>query len=699
MKAVEKKIHPFLNGNKQYKIPVFQRDYSWTKDQCNQMWNDILRASNSGHFMGSIVYVEDDSRSDFQSWLVIDGQQRLTTLTLLLIALRDHIRDTDWVGAEENSPTVDRINSFYLMNEYERENKQFKLVLRRTDDATLRNLIIVNNHFNRVDEPSERIMEAYDFFIDYLQNQGEDLGDIYRGIVGLDFVDVKLERPNDNPQLIFESLNTTGVSLSQSDLVRNYLLMGLEEIEQTRLYNDYWFKIESSFQKFSDIFDVFLRDYVALQTCSVNQVQNDSIYDAFKEFWNPDSDTQLTDLLDDMVRAARNYAEFRGTVPMQDQYLLLSEAMNNMRSLHTTQGTLIMRLYDCHEQGQISNEEFVNAVNLIESYLLRRAVVGLDARSYWSIFARIAHAIDLNNTIESLKVEFARLRDNSHFPSDNQFKRGLQENDLYGLRACKHILDRLENAGHREPSPVGEYSIEHIMPRKIEDDSGWSKMLGADWEVVYETWLHRLGNLTLTAYNSRYSNSSFETKKNIEGGFNQSAVRLNAYVKAKNRWTAEEIKTRCQMLAERGLEIWPHHQADEMRLQEADVNELIERANNFNLEDLGMSNDVRQLLDQILQSIRDFGEVYVLKENKSVCCYGPELFAELLPMAHRARIMLPLNDNEIGNYNGPNIHDASSWRKSVPNRMHSNCNLLVDIYQSSEIERVIPIIRSAFNRP
>ena len=695
MQAIDKPFTRIIGGNKQFIIPVFQRDYSWTKEQCKQMWKDVLRASKRKHFMGSFVYVESDSRTDFQSWLVIDGQQRLTTLTLLLIALRDHIADSGWVGADEDSPTTNKINDFYLKNHHEEKIRYFKLVLRRTDNATLQALVSGTNLSELSNNHSVHVAEAYQFFRVCLKQPECDLEELYKGIGQLEIVDVKLVRDIDNPQLVFESMNSTGVNLNQSDLVRNYLLMGLNEPEQTRLYEEYWCKIESLFPASPSIFDSFLRDYVDLETRSTQQTHTNGIYDAFKEFWNPSSELTLEELLKDMVRVARNYASFRGTAPMQLKWL--SDAMNNLRSLHTTQGLLIMRLYDCHENQQLSNEEFVDAVTLIESYLLRRAVVGLDTRSYWSIFARIAHDIDRQDTFESLKIAFARLRDNLRFPTDIEFKRRLEEHDLYELRVCRHILDRLENANQKEESPVGDYTIEHIMPRRIDDVPEWQEMLGDDWQNIHGFWLHRLGNLTLTAYNSTYSNLPFDQKKEIEGGFNQSAVRLNQYVRNKEQWTAVQMQERGKQLAEQGLKIWPHHQADEAQIQEADVRNLRLLANLRSSDELEINSDVRNLLQQIQESVRELGDIIEVIENRSVCCYGPGFFAELLPMSNRVRIILPLDYNEKDNHGGLDVIDASDW-KFVPNRMHGDCDLLVDIGHEAHIEAVMPMIRHAFNR-
>ncbi len=658
------------------------------------MWNDILEASHrdGGHFIGSIVYVDAETNSaTFQSWLVIDGQQRLTSLTLLLAALRDHISETGWSGTED-SPTVDRVNASFLKNMHETGNRNYKLALRRADNDTLRALVDGKDRFE--DHPRSLLIENYECFRNHLRDPGCDLDAIYRGICRLNVVDVTLERRLDDPQLIFESMNSTGVDLSQSDLVRNYLLMGLDEAQQTQLYNEYWSRIEDLFKASGDGFDSFLRDYIALRRKSTQQPRSNRIYEEFKAFRQQNVEESLETLLQDMARIARYYASFLGLAPVRPGRL--SDAMSSMRKLATTQGPLVIRLYDIYEKEYLSEEDFVHAIALIESYILRRDVLGLPSRSYWRVFARVA--LDMESDLGSLRVALACLQDNNRFPGDDEFRRALEERNLYALRnSCKHILEGLENRGQREPSPTQDFSIEHIMPQDISGISEWREMLGNDWEAVHGEWLHRLGNLTLTAYNSEYSNKPFEDKKAMEGGFCQSAVRLNEYVRDQDEWTKTQMWERGADLARRALKIWPHHEADQTQLHEAKIRELRDRAAERTSDDLEMSDDVRRLLNSIQEMVRELGDVVEIVENKSVCCHGPGFFAELLPMSYYVRVILPLDFNEVDIPDGLDARDASGW-KFVPNRVYTDCDLLIDIQREEEIAKATPIIRQAFDR-
>ena len=278
----------------------------------------------------------------------------------------------------------------------------------------------------------------------------------------------------------------------------------------------------------------------------------------------------------------------------------------------------------------------------------------------------------------------ARLRGNYRFPNDEEFKRGLLEHDLYGLRVCKHMLDRLENAGHQEPSPVQDFSIEHIMPQEITDVPQWQEMLGEAWAEEHGAWLHRLGNLTLTAYNSTYSNRPFQDKQVVEGGFRQSAVRLNQDVRDAAQWTRLEIRARGARLADRALTVWPHHEADAQSIQAAHIRDLRKRAEERSASDLEMNGTVREVLDGIRSRVRELADIIEVIEHKSIGCYAPDFFAELMPMRHSVRAILALEIGEVEIPDGLTVHDASTW-KFVPNRVHTDSNLIMEFWDEATV--------------
>ena len=570
MQSANTTVGSLLNGNKQFIIPVFQRDYTWSRSNWRQLWDDILRAGSDsagrGHFVGSIVHVPDIAFAASPSYLVIDGQQRLTTLTILFAAFRDHITDNPLPDANDVL-TPARVDVFCVRNTAEQGNRRYKLALRHSDRDTLWAIADGKSLDNLMGNKSDLIENAYKYFREMLNSTDVDLGSIYQGAAGLRIVEISLDRDIDDPQAVFESMNSTGVSLAPSDLVRNYLLMGLPESEQTRLYEGYWLNIETIFRG-SDgktdtgALDQFLSDYIPLKLRSNQRPQVNQVYNEFKTFKNRQGpEITVEALLDDMRRFAGYYAAFTRHKPMPTARL--SAAMQNVRSRGISSALLVMRLYELYENGALTETNFVLALKYIECYLFRRAIMGFGtyASSYWSIFTRIAHALASEDSPSSMVQSGLVSRGQYYwpwrFPNDDEFRQALQEDELYWNRGpCKELLDRLENEGQREPSPTSKYTIEHIMPQALTDE--WRCMLDENADTVHGQWLHRLGNLTLTAYNSKYSNRPFEEKKTICGGFNESAVRLNQYVREQSKWTPEQIEERGKMLAARALEIWPY---------------------------------------------------------------------------------------------------------------------------------------------
>ena len=366
--------------------------------------------------MGSIVYVDTgDSMAAFTRWLVIDGQQRLTTLTLLLAALRDRISKTGWHG-NGDSPTVDRINSYFLINPLESGDRHRKLVLRRADDSTLDYLITGSKAPVDLSEP---ILNAYRLFSKLVASNDPDA--IYQGIAKLIVVDVTLHHAVDNPQLVFESLNSTGVDLSQADLVRNYILMSLPEKEQTTLYDGYWSIIEGYFKGSGAQLDSFVRDYVAQETRITKQTRYDQIYRVFREHFSYQSVEDWKNVLEGMTPTARYYAAFTLGRNVEGR---VAEALRNIRNLGEVAAILVTKLYNSF--NGLDERGFLESLSLVESYLFRRAICGFQTRSYWSVLARIALVLQEDNPLESLQVALTRQQGSYRFPSDDEFRRALE---------------------------------------------------------------------------------------------------------------------------------------------------------------------------------------------------------------------------------------------------------------------------------
>lgn len=691
MKAIDRSFPKIINGASQFIIPAFQRDYTWSEEHCKQIWQDVLMIAEDtgerGHFIGSVVYVStSDSAAGFTRWLLIDGQQRITTLTLLLAALRDHIRQTGWQGSEDG-PTAKRIEAYFLRNVQEEGDREIKLRLRRHDDATLQAIV---NGSDLPEVHSRRIIENYKLFRELIQEA--DPEKIYLGVNRLVVVDVTLERGVDDPQLIFESLNSTGVDLSPADLIRNFILMRLDEREQTRLYEKYWGRIENLFSKNERIFNNFIRDYLALRTRPAKLERSDRVYVAFRrEFADIGVDPQaLEDLLADLLRSARHYASFA----IRSANGELGDALADLRGLGDVPAIVIMRLYQTYEvSGTLGLDGFVEAVRLLESYLLRRAVLGAQSRGYGLEFAKLAYRIDDARPLDSLKVAIARMPASYAFPGDGEFEEALLGGDIYHKRICRPLLEALENRGSKEISDTSAYSVEHVLPQNEALSRAWREMLGPDWQTTQQTWLHRLGNLTLTGYNSRYSDRPFDEKKSMDGGFAQSSVRLNQDIRQVARWTAEEIDARGRRLARRALRIWPGLSVDKELIREAEIRDKRERARRRSVELVDMSPQAAELFTLLRNSLQfAFPELIEMAETKSVSYHDPEFFLETIPRKYGLGLLLALDFDEVEGNDGF-AQDTSEY-KFVMYASHQG-GVLIVVYSAEEIDRAMPLVRRA----
>ena len=464
MEANKRRYAELVGGSVQFVIPVFQRDYNWAEEQCEQLWNDIQqigRRSEGDHFFGPLVYISTKGHgAAFTRWLLIDGQQRMTTVSLLMAALRDHLAKQSPCNGGTGPA---KIEHDFLINTFESDGQRRKLVLRERDDETLRWLV------GDAEEPtasarSTTVVQNYELFRSKLQGS-DDIDTILAGVGRLAVVDVRLEQGTDDPQQIFESLNSTGLDLKQGDLVRNYVLMGLEEAEQTRLYRQYWQKIERLYTGSASQLDNFLRDFVALDRRAQKQGRVDQVYATFRlAFEDGKSDPeQLETLLQRMARYARHHAAF---VMGTGEFPEVTYRLGRVRALATTPAILVMRLLDAYEKEYMTASDLKAALDLVESYLVRRDVCGLQSRSYWQQFSRLAYALAKDDVLGSLAVNLHWLGGTNYaFPTDGEFRHALEEEELYGRQICRTLLERLENGRSKERTDTSGYTIEHIMPQ------------------------------------------------------------------------------------------------------------------------------------------------------------------------------------------------------------------------------------------
>lgn len=553
MKAAENKFLPFLEGKKQFIIPIYQRTYSWTREQCEQLWNDIVRSAKDdeirGHFVGSIVYIQKDiyQVTAIPQLLVIDGQQRLTTLSLLLVSL---------AKAAEQSTTqlnisYEAINDYYLINKHARDELRYKLMLTQSDKETLMSII------DGRDTPkpaSQRIMENYRYFEEQIRQSGIDPQTLYMGLNKLIIVDIALTQGQDNPQLIFESLNSTGMDLSQADLIRNYVLMGLDNDEQARLYKTYWYPMEQSFPYADGTyqFDRFMRDYLTVKQGTIPNI--DKVYVSFKAYQRSKMTTPIKEIVADVYRYS---GYFVNMAFLQEEDPEIRRVLHDINTLKVDVAyPFLLEVYEDYANLRLSREDFIAILKLVESYVFRRVICGIPTNALNKIFATLSKEIDKEHYLESVQAAFLMKLYGGRFPRDEEFRAAFVVKDVYNFRSRNYLLRKLENYGQKELVNVESCTIEHIMPQNEQLSAAWQEELGPNWQEVHAKYLHTIGNLTLTGYNSELSDRSFREKRDMEGGFSHSPIRLNRSLSTLEHWNDEGIEKRAQALADVAVNTW-----------------------------------------------------------------------------------------------------------------------------------------------
>lgn len=694
MQATDTRLIDFLRKSPQFVIPVYQRTYSWTERECRQLWDDILRTGGddqiAAHFVGSIVYVQE---SMFQvtsqsPLLVIDGQQRLTTVMLCIEALARHL------GAEEplDGFSSRKLRNYYLLNPEEENERGYKLVLTQTDKASLMALV---QQRPLPKEASLRIVENFEFFQQQVAALGKELEPLCRGLAKLMVVDVALSRDQDNPQLIFESMNSTGRALSQADLIRNFVLMGLEPAQQTRLYQDHWRPMELAFgqEAYGTHFDRFMRHYLTLKTGEIPKIEN--VYEAFKIYARRPSIDQGG--IDRLVADIQRFAGYYCSITLDRESTgPLSEAFRDLRELRVDVASpFLLELYSDHDTGQLSEAEFCRAVRLVESYVFRRAVCSIPTNSLNKTFSTFGRELKKDSYLESIMAHFLLMPSYRRFPRDEEFKRELQVRDLYHFLRSSYWLRRMENHGRKERVPVDEYTIEHIMPQNEDLSATWRNDLGPEWERVHETWLHTLGNLTLTAYNSEYSDRPFAEKRDMEGGFGMSPLRLNEGIGSLERWDERAIQARATRLADVAASVWGdvYLPAETLALYRRQPERR--RPETYTIEDhphLASGSAARPLFDMFRKEVLDLSPVVTEEFLKLYVAYKAETnFVDVVPQASQLRLSLNLRFREL--------HDPRGLATDVTNvGRWGNGDAEVRLSDPEELRYVIGLVRQAFEK-
>ena len=696
MKATEAKLLTFLQKSTQFIIPIYQRTYSWTEKQCRQLWDDILRAGSSDtiavHFIGSIVYIEQglSQVSHRAPLLVIDGQQRLTTVSLLIEALARVLGDKEPVEGFSAA----KLRHYYLTNHLENGDNFFKLLLTQTDNTSLKAVI---KNSEKPQEPSLRITQNFELFTEWLNGLKGDLYPVCQGLAKLMVVDIALARDQDNPQLIFESMNSTGKELSQADLIRNYILMGLEPTLQTRLYEDYWRPMEVEFgqEAYDTLFDGFMRHYLTVRTGDIPRERE--VYEAFKGYalTTPVQQTGIEAL----VKEVRTFARYFCALALgKEKEPTLKLAFHDLRELKVDVSyPFLLELYSDYDNGLLSTDDFEAAVRLVESYVFRRAVCAIPTNSLNKTFATFGKALKKDRYLESISAHFLLLPSYRRFPKDEEFHRDLQTRDLYNFRSRSYWLRRLENHGRKERVPMDEYTIEHILPQNPELSAAWREALGEEWQRVQQQWLHTLGNLTLTGYNSEYSDRPFVEKRDRDGGFKQSPLKMNAGLGEVEIWNEAAIQKRATSLATQAVKVWQAPIVDSAVLEKYRPPKKVSQSG-YTIEDhpyLATGSDqygtlARDLFEAFRKEVLAIDPCVTEEFLKLYVAYKAETnFVDVVPQAKRLLLSLNMSVNHI---NDPkklcrDVSMLSRW---------GNGDVEIGLSSLEELPYILSLVRQAY---
>lgn len=685
MKASSANLLSVIKGPKQFVIPIYQRTYSWHQSQCEQLFEDVVRISQSenihGHFLGSVVYFQESIHtvSDVPKLLVIDGQQRLTTITLLISALAEFIKDNE-VDIETN---VTKLQNYYLFNAEEDGELRYKLLLTRSDKQTLMNVL---NGIDSIKEKSLRVTENFQYFKSRI-NSGNAI-DIYNGLMRLFIVDVALEKDIDNPQLIFESLNSTGLDLSQADLIRNYVLMGQEVDLQIELYEKYWFPMEEKFgNEYSSRFDSFIRDYLCVKTGVIPKINQ--VYDAFKSFvQGASSPSSIAEVIEDVFKFSHFYVNM---VLHQEPDRVLMSAFKRISKLKVDVSyPFLLAVYSDYKNDLLATDEFSEILCLVENYVFRRAICGIPTNSLNKTFSSLHKSVKADSYLESVQATFKLLDSYKRFPTDTEFEKEIVTKDVYNFRTRNYLLDRLENANRKEAVIVDEYTIEHILPQNPDLSPEWQEMLGDNWKDVQDEFLHTLGNLTLTGYNSELSDRAFNQKKTIDGGFNGSPIRLNDFLRKTDVWNADQIQQRAKILAGKAKEIWFSPQITEEMLGK--YKPEVQKEAEYTLDSYDyLQGDMIKLYHALRKRIINIDSSVIEEYKKLYIAFKSATnFVDIVPQKSRLRLSLNMKFAEVQDPKGlcKDISELGRW---------GNGDVEIGLSNINELDDIMDLIQQAFD--
>ncbi|GAA7467616.1 DUF262 and DUF1524 domain-containing protein [Helicobacter pylori] len=679
MEAKAMKLLDFIGKSqeKQFVIPIYQRVYSWEKEQCKQLWDDIIKIGGNdkmdGHFIGSILYVLDGSKYSGNPLPIIDGQQRLTTITILLIALRDYLSDE--VKRKD-------IENHYLINSDEKGDKKFRLILSESDKDTL--LSLIDKDRRKPSESSSKIMENFKLFEEWVSNT-DKLETIFKGLEKLMIVGIALKKGKDDPQLIFESMNSKGMELTQTDLIRNYIIMETEVEKQEVFYNKYWRAMEEDFKQDKKLLDRFVRHYLTIKTREIPNVNK--VYVALKDYRQKEG-IEIEALLQDLQKYCGYFCQIKFKKEANKD---LNKALGFLVDLEMDViYPLLLELYSDYEERVLSKDDFKHSIALIESYICRRAVCGLGTNSLNKVFPSFTKHIQKDEYFKSLKVHFGSLTEKQRFPNNDEFKDCFITIDFYKFQKNEYFFERLENFDRKEPVNTKGLTTEHIMPQKLTEE--WERDLGENFQAIHDKYLHTIGNLTLTGYNQEYGNKSFQEKRGMAGGFKDSPLRLNQGLRDLESFGEEEIKKRANDLADLALKIWTYPNLDAETLEKYKPKKDEKEKKVYDLSSYKFGSHSRELFDILSKGIKALDERITENFNQDYISHKfSKNFVDIVVQTKDLKLYLNMKFNEL--------QDEKNLARDMTNKGHlGNGDIEVKLETKENIPYCLGLIKQALEK-
>ncbi|MFR9546077.1 MAG: DUF262 domain-containing protein [Rikenellaceae bacterium] len=552
MTGTDKPLLKLMDGSdNRFIIPVYQRNYDWKEANCKQLFQDLINLTSSkrkSHFFGSIVRSKLNG-GGADDYLIIDGQQRLTTISLLLLAIHNNIKAGN--VTPKNSSLSDKIWDTYIVDKYQKEQRKIRLkpikgdcnaydiLVSKTEDEYIYNSNVTRN---------------YNFFYNKIQTLPSSISvdELFEAVKSLIIIDIFLGN-DDDPQLIFESLNSTGLDLTEADKIRNYILMGLDGDTQELYYEKYWNKIEqNTTYKVSE----FMRDYLTVKTGVIPSLSK--VHPLFKENISLDNiEESLKDILEYSIA-------YKQIVASDLKDTATNKILSRLNSLDMSVSYPFLMTFAIYARNnELPQSEILKIISTLEVYIFRRLICGVPTNALNKIFStlhkEVVKRIEDSSTYSDALVFVLQSKSGSgRFPTDDEFKQSFITKNIYSMQSKNksYLFERLENGDSKETTDFENLTIEHIMPQTLSDR--WKSDLGSDYNRIHMEWLNTIANLTLTGYNSKYQNRPFKDKKEIEDGFNSSSLRLNQLLKSFDEWTEEQLKLRQADLVKLALDLWAY---------------------------------------------------------------------------------------------------------------------------------------------